>query len=289
MSSTPGRRKSSRLNGPHDDPDAIHTARQTKTAPVASATTSGGSISTLRLTDPPNNAVSGNEYLAAVVSSSLNLPNFWLERPHTWFNMCESTFAVRNITSPLTKYHHCVGKLPQETVASIEDVVNHFAAFNDPYEELKQRICRAYVRTEQQKVNDLLDLPPLSVEKPSILMDNILSLWPDTSTKMTSKLLLGMFLHRLPEQMHAQLDNYNTTLPGDLAAAADAIWAQYGGKFPTAAPAEVTVAAAMADSQRGRSVSPRHANNTGGNRGRSRHHQDGGKGGTSSRNQTPGG
>ena len=66
------------------------------------------------------------------MSSSLNLPNFWLERPHTWFNMCESAFAVRNITYPLTKYHHCVGKLPQETVASIEDVVNHFAAFNDP-------------------------------------------------------------------------------------------------------------------------------------------------------------
>ena len=112
-------------------------------------------------------------------------------------------------------------------MASIEDVVNHFAAFNDPYEELKQRLCRAYGRTEQQKVNDLLDLPPLGVEKPSILMDNILSLRPDTSTKMTFKLLLGMFLCRLPEQMHAQLANYNASSPGDLAAAADAIWAQH--------------------------------------------------------------
>ena len=198
--------------------------------------------------------------------------------------MCESAFAVRNITSALTKYHHCVGKLPQETVACIEDVVNHFAAFNDPYEELKQRLCRAYGRTEQQKVNDLLDLPPLGVEKPSILMDNILSLWPDTSTKMTSKLLLGMFLRRLPEQMRTQLANYNASSPGDLAAAADAIWAQYGSKFPAAA--EVMVAAATAVSQRGRSPSPRHVNNKGSNRGPSRHRQDGGNGG---RNQTPGG
>ena len=124
------------------------------------------------------------------VSSSLNLPNFWLKRPHTWFNMCESAFTFRNITTPLTKCHHCMSKLPQEIVAIIKDVVNHFTAFNDPYEELKQCLCRAYSLTEQQKVNDLLDFPPLGVEKPSVLMDNILSLWPDTSTKMTSKLLL---------------------------------------------------------------------------------------------------
>ena len=61
-----------------------------------------------------------------------------------------------------------------------------------PYEELKKRLCRAYGCTEQQKVNDLLDLPPLGAERPSVLMDNILSLWPDVTTKLTSKLLLGM-------------------------------------------------------------------------------------------------
>ena len=76
--------------------------------------------------------------MVAAVSSSLDLPSFWLERPHTWFNMCESTFATCNIISPLTKYHHCVGKLPVETVASIEDVVNNFMAFMDLYEELKK-------------------------------------------------------------------------------------------------------------------------------------------------------
>ena len=100
---------------------------------------------------------------------------------------------------------------------------------------------------------------------------------------MTSKLLLGMFLRRLPEQMRAQLANYNATSPGDLSAAADAIWAQYGGKFTAA---EVTVAAATADGQRGRSLSPRHVHNKGSNRGRSHHRQDGGNCG---RNQTPSG
>ena len=54
-----------------------------------------------------------------------------------------------------------------------------------------------------QKVNNLLDLPNLGSEKPLVLMDNILSLWPKSTTKNMSKLLLGLFLHRLPLQMRS--------------------------------------------------------------------------------------
>ena len=67
---------------------------------------------------------------------------------------------------PVTKYLHCVGKLPAETVAMVEDVVNNYVDFADPNTELKRRLCRAYCKTEMQKVNDLLDLTPLGAEKP---------------------------------------------------------------------------------------------------------------------------
>ena len=101
-------------------------------------------------------------------------------------------------------------------------------------------------------------------------MDNILSLWADVTTKLTSKLLLGMFLHRLPEQMRAQLANYPARDPNQLAAAADAIWAQYGGKFPSTA-AELTVAAATSsNSRQSRSPSPRRNNDNRGGRSKSR-------------------
>ena len=58
-------------------------------------------------------------------------------------------------------------------------------------------------------------------------MDNILSLLPDFTTKLTLKLLLGngMFLSRLTEQMRTQLTNYSARDPNQLAAAADTIWA----------------------------------------------------------------
>ena len=137
--------------------------------------------------------------------------------------MSELAFAVSQIMSPVTKYHHCVGKLPAETVASVEAVMN-FALSADPYAELKQQLCRAYYSLNMQKVNDLLDLPNRGSEKPTVLMDNILSLWPDTTTKNKSKLLLG-----------SQLANHSA----ELAPATDTIWSQSGGQVRAA---DVTLA-----------------------------------------------
>ena len=82
--------------------------------------------------------LSRTKFILAAVSSIINLPGFWLDKPHTCFNMCESAFIVCQIMSPITKYHHCLGKLPAETVASVEDVVNNFTLFADHYTELKQ-------------------------------------------------------------------------------------------------------------------------------------------------------
>ena len=143
---------------------------------------------------------------------------------------------------------------------TVEDVVNNYDNYTHPYTELKQCLCRAYGKSDMQKVNDLLNLPPLGSEKLSVLMDNILSLWPDTTTKNTSKLLLGLFLGSLPLLLGAQLANFPATTPGQLTAT-DAIWAQSGGQLSAA---EVVVAAAVPGLHR--SLSPHH--NVGGNRGR---------------------
>ena len=143
---------------------------------------------------------------------------------------------------------------------TVEDVVNNYDNYTDPYTELKQCLCRAYGKSDMQKVNDLLNLPPLGSEKLSVLMDNILSLWPDTTTKNTSKLLLGLFLGSLPLLLGAQLANFPATTPGQLTAT-DAIWAQSGGQVSAA---EVVVAAAVPGLHC--SLSPHH--NAGGNRGR---------------------
>ena len=89
----------------------------------------------------PNN--NGGDMLAAA-AAQVNLPPFWLERPVTWFNLCESTFATRNITNTVTKYYYCVCKIIADTIDSIEDLVNDMHSFNDPYEELKSRLTQAY-------------------------------------------------------------------------------------------------------------------------------------------------
>ena len=131
-------------------------------------------------------------------------------------------------------------------MALVEDVVNIFTSFTNTYTELKQRLCRAYSRSNMQKVNNLLDLPNLGSEKPLVLMDNILSLWPNSTTKNMSKLLLGLFLHRLPLQMRSQLANHPAASPAELAFAIDTIWSQSGGQVSTAA---VTVTAVSSGCQ----------------------------------------
>ena len=93
-----------------------------------------------------------------------------------------------------------------------------------------------------------------------------------------------MFLRRLPEQMRAQLANHSARDPNQLAAAADAIWAQYGGKFPSTS-AELTVAAATGSiSCQGHSPLPRRNNN---NPGDNKSHGSSGKS-RGGRAQTPG-
>ena len=106
-------RNAARLQPPHNIMNVEELERINATTDVAS----GNNPAVLN---------SGNEFLQAAVSSSINLLGFWLEKPSTWFHMCESAFAVRQITSPITKYHHCVGKLPTETVVTVEDVINNY-------------------------------------------------------------------------------------------------------------------------------------------------------------------
>ena len=227
--------------------------------------------------------------MIAAAAAQVNLPPFWLEKPVTWFNLCESSFATRNITSQVTKYHYCVGKVPADMIDSIEDLVNDFASFNDPYEELKRRLTRAYGKTPQEKVDDLLDLPPLGLERPSVLMDRMLALWPDKTTTLTSLLLLGMFRRRLPAEIRTQLATCHAKNPVQLAAEADEIWRQHGGRFASAA---ACISAALPSRSRSRSpsvVSTRPATGDGKSGGR-----DGGRnanrngGGRDGRAATPG-
>ena len=122
----------------------------------------------------------------------------------------------------------------------VEGIITNHAAFADPPTELKQRLCRVYGRSEMQKVNNLLDPTNLGSEKPLVLMDNILSLWPDTTTKSTSKLLLGLFFRWLPLQMRSQLACFPANSPAELATTTEPIWSQSGSQVSAAA---VTVAA----------------------------------------------
>ena len=54
---------------------------------------------------------------------SLKLPTFWNQQPRTWFAQAESQFAIRSVTSEVTKFHYVVAALDQETATRVLDVI----------------------------------------------------------------------------------------------------------------------------------------------------------------------
>ena len=42
---------------------------------------------------------------------AVKLPEFWADNARVWFAQMEAQFAVRGVTSSLTKFYYCVGAL----------------------------------------------------------------------------------------------------------------------------------------------------------------------------------
>ena len=75
--------------------------------------------------------------LENIQSVALKLPQFWADGAKIWFAQAESQFAIKNITSELTKYHHVVAALPNEIAVKLIDLFE-----NVPGEE--QYTCSQY-------------------------------------------------------------------------------------------------------------------------------------------------
>ena len=53
----------------------------------------------------------------------MQLPAFFREAPSAWFSAIESTFFLKKISDPLTKYHYAVSKLDADVAASIHELL----------------------------------------------------------------------------------------------------------------------------------------------------------------------
>ena len=149
---------------------------------------------------------------------SMKLPTFWPEVVEVWFAQAEAQFAIWNVTVSKTKFYHAVAVLPQEVASQILDLILA-PPVGDPYGVLRERLITHYTLNDYQQFEALVSLPLSGDQKPSHLMNRMLSLLPDNYKP--DFILRGLFLQRLPIDVHSHLLRKKVSDPRALALKAD--------------------------------------------------------------------
>lgn len=162
-----------------------------------------------------NDANNADQAMAAAVT--LKLPAFWTKQPQVWFAQAEAQFALRNITGDDTKFHYVVASLDQDTAAGILALIRNPPAA-DKYKALKDSLEGRYSLSEYERINRIIDMPALGDEKPSALMNSMLSL---LDSEEPNAFVRCLFLRRLPEEIRCVLVHSKEEDNRALARAAD--------------------------------------------------------------------
>ena len=113
-------------------------------------------------------------------AGAVRLADYCAESPQAWFRNINSTFAASRVTCSTTKFHRAVSKLP----VSLMDIIGHIgddpSVYPDPYQELQNILLESYGLSAAQKTAHLLDHPGQGTNKPSVLMDQLLAMKPDS-------------------------------------------------------------------------------------------------------------
>lgn len=171
---------------------------------------------------PPLSALdAGDHQLIGAVGGEVRLPPFWVKNPRAWFSQVEARFALRNISSQLTKYLSVVSALPME----IADQVDYLLACppsGTPYDRLKEAILSRTECTEQSRIRQLLSEEELGDRRPSQLLHRMRQLLGDSADAQPS-ILRELFLQRLPQQVRLVLAGSDEVSLEHLAQLADRI------------------------------------------------------------------
>lgn len=158
----------------------------------------------------------------AVSAVAVKLPPFWPDLPETWFAQAESQFHIKGVTSSLTKFHYCVAALPQDIASQLLDLIRNPPA-SEPFFALQNRLVRLYAMNEFQRSEQIVTLSYSGDQKPSNLMNRMLSLTPQDYKP--DFLFRGLFLRRLSADVRSHLLHEDINDPLELALKADELWA----------------------------------------------------------------
>ena len=133
-----------------------------------------------------------------------------------WFAQADAQFAIRTITVSKTNFYHAIVSLPQDVAAQILDLIRAPPAGNS-FEVLKD-----YSLNNYQRFKDLVSFPLTGDQKPSHLMNKMLTLLPDNYKP--DFILRGLFLHCLLMEVRSHLLKEKISDPRALAFKADELF-----------------------------------------------------------------
>lgn len=165
--------------------------------------------------------VGGQNQGFGVAHINIRVPPFWHEQPHIWFAQLEVQFAIKRITSDLSKYNTVVGSIETKILSQVSDLIMSPPA-NNKYEALKTLVLERFSDSEHRKIQKLLSQADLGDRRPSQLL-NEMKLLASNNGNFSDKALVSIWVQRLPSQMRAIVSASDTDDIRKLAALADKI------------------------------------------------------------------
>jgi hypothetical protein len=165
--------------------------------------------------DEPQPALPAAGAPAAGHQQQIKLPPFWPEDPVSWFRLVEGQFALRNMADLITRYYHVLAVLSADSVRLVRHVL-HGETGPDSYDQLRASLLASHSLSNYQKMEHMMQLPPLGDRKPSVLLAEMLEFCP--AGESSTAVFAFLFLQRLPREIRVLLSEDN---PADMRAIAD--------------------------------------------------------------------
>ncbi len=119
-------------------------------------------------------------------------------------------------------FDHVINALPKKSLRTVLDLITD-PPEEDPYQQLKDRLCQSHQLTEFQHVEKLHQLDSLGGRKPSELLHEMAELCP--TGHEDSLFFLFLFMQRLPKELRiilGKVDDHEDIRA--MAAKADKLW-----------------------------------------------------------------
>jgi hypothetical protein len=196
------------------------------------------------------------------------LPPFWADNIAAWFGAAEARFRQRRIYDERDRFDIVVAALSKDDIRLVLDLMTA-PPEDEPYTALKQRLTATNVRTDYQRIEQLMSMESLGDRKPSQLLAHMLEICPTGEEK--SKFFAFLFLHRLPQELRIMLGDDDHQEVHVLASKADRLWALHGHRLhgAVAAVAPAATADPGINAIGGRAAQSKNSTQRGKNKGRS--------------------